>query len=47
MFYWDFVKTNHLIRILPVIMYHKDKGLLEFGWLNRALLILVDESKLE
>lgn len=47
MLYWDWVKTNEIIRILPVIIYHKEKGLLEFGWLNRAFLILVDESKLE
>lgn len=47
MFYWDWVKTDGIIRITPVIIYHKAKGLLEFGWLNRAFLILVDETKLE
>lgn len=38
---WDFVKTPRIIKILPVIMWHKEKRLLEFGWIIWSFIILV------
>lgn len=36
---WDICYTPGIIKITPVILWHREKGLLEFGWLTLSFVI--------
>jgi len=36
---WSFCKKTGIIKILPTILWHGEKHLLEFGWLKYSLVI--------
>lgn len=36
---WDFLRTPGIVKITPSIFYHKDKYLLEFGWIIWSFVI--------
>ena len=36
---WDFLRTPGIVKITPSILWHKDKHLLEFGWITWSFVI--------
>lgn len=39
---WDICKTPGIVKIAPAILWHREKKLLEFGWLMWSFVVRIN-----